>query len=128
MALNWDLTKIKDFETVCFRTDAEGNRKLNPVTESMIWLTMHLGIGGLTKRHAPEFAKRLNVYQGIFGPILFNESGPAYLGAEEVYAHIGLTTNVSHETRSKFMKRVWGHVDREFAASERARNKAKEEA
>ena len=40
MALTWDLTKINDYENVCWNRDDEGNTTLNPATESLIWLSM----------------------------------------------------------------------------------------
>ena len=36
MSLDWNLTKIKNSDTICWEKDENDNDKLNPVTESLI--------------------------------------------------------------------------------------------
>lgn len=113
MSLNWNLTEIKDHERVCFviadSDDAAhgvkaGDRLLSNVTHALIWRTMAVGIGSLTDKTAAEFATRNTIWCQLNG--FAND-----LTIEQIHAHIGLRTNVSYETKAKWLK--WT-VDRAY--------------
>lgn len=119
MALTWDLTKIKDHDTICFietetgEVDEDGKPlvRLNPVTEALIWTTMGVGIGRITEDNAGEFYARAYIMERANGAMLTKQGEPAYLTIEDVQAHIGLSCNVSYETRDEWALRHFGGDD-----------------
>lgn len=111
MALTWDLGKIKNYEEICFSTDEDGNEKMTPQTEAMIWLTMSVGIGKITESNASQFYSRVRFYETMFGSFLisFDENGKKHhpITPEDVVNHIGLHTNVSLESDASFKTRMF---------------------
>lgn len=111
MSLNFKLDKIKDYKTLCWvRLDADGE-KLNPVTDGLIWSTMSIGLGEITEKNINEWLVRLQFSDKLFGTLLIKagENGERVerpITREELVAHIGLRTNVTNETRAKWMKRM----------------------
>lgn len=112
MALNWDVTKIENYEEVTTVQDADGNDIWNPVTESLVWLAMFTDIGWeITEENAAEFYARIRVYEKLHGTMLKGrdeETGKVQsrpITPADVQSHIGLSVNVSGESRSKFMKK-----------------------
>lgn len=111
MSLTWDLTKIKDYKELCWIPDTvEGNPeqvRINPVTESLIWTTITVGMGFIEEKNLDEFAYRLFFYEQAFGASLYREGKDRFITYEEIKAHIGLRTNVyPTETRAKWEKRM----------------------
>jgi hypothetical protein len=95
MGLSFDLSKIKDKDTVCWidnRLDTytgKVGRGMNPVTESIIFGTMASDMGQITERNYKQFYKRLHKWELLAGLFL---AEPITL--EQVQQHIGLSTNV----------------------------------
>lgn len=109
MSLSWNVENVKDYESTCFYTDdecAEGERKLNPVTNALIWHTLSIGIGEFTEKNATKIYARIAVVEKLDGPSLRNADGPRPITPEDVQAHIGMWTNVSTITDAQFKKRV----------------------
>ena len=117
MSLNWDLTKIKNYEELCWKKDEDDTVRLNVVTDSLIWLTMAIGIGKITEENAPEVYGRIAAYEKLFGSFMiqFDNNGKqrVYITPEDVNNHIGLSTNVSKETEASFRKRIVDNFMRE---------------
>lgn len=102
MSLNFRLTNVKDWETVCYKDD-----RMNVVTEGLIWATMSVGLGEIKANNIDEWLLRLSLSDKLFGTQLFTakrEQRP--FTREELEQHIGLTTNATNETRLQFQKRV----------------------
>lgn len=118
MSLNWTVKDVKDFETVCFRTDENGEKDLQPVTNALLFATMSIGIGEFTKKNELEVIKRMRVYQGVMGALMRKGDEPYYITAQHIMDHRGLSTNVGYESRAKFMKRIWAALDREVRYEE----------
>ena len=99
MSLNYELTEIKDFKNKCYEGEGDSLR-LNQGTEWLIWTTMTIGMGAITKKNWMEFAARAALANFVW------PSGLTRGEVEElVKEHIGLRTNVGQKkTRSKFMK------------------------
>jgi len=119
MALNWDITKIENAENLCWIENDDPNRtedekfKLNPVTESLIHLSMLTGIPKITKNNYKEIALRL-VELEILGLAMVSTEGVEGRtefetlrkyrnpSEEEVRLHIGMTTNVTPREPKKW--------------------------
>ena len=117
MSLDWNLTKIENREEVCWEKDENGNDKLNPVTESLIWLTMGIGMGSITEENEFAFYSRIAVYEKLFGTILSywkdTKRVEVPITPADIHQHIGLTTNVSKESDASFRKRIVENFTRE---------------
>lgn len=99
MSLSYDLTGIEDFKNRCYEGEGD-NLRLSQGTEWLIWKTMTIGMGAITKENWMEFAARAALANFVW------PSGMTRGEVEElVKEHIGLKTNVGPKrTRSKFMK------------------------
>lgn len=118
MSLNFDLSAIpEETRTIVADYDSptegvhKGDRIMNPVTNTLIWTTMAIGIGILNDDTIPEFAARVELYQKVHGPLMqrVTDDGiePRPITREDVEAHKGLSTNVFPlEARTKWVKRV----------------------
>ena len=89
----------------------------HPVTEAIVWRTMSVGLGAVTEENIREFYSRSKLFDRI------TQTTPLYLKGVETHLtmsmlrnHIGLTTNVTNETRRKWMARIF---DYEFLTMER---------
>lgn len=122
MALRWELGAIENWEHVCLVTAKDdmpdqgvkkGDEILNPLTHVLIWATIGVGIGQLSEKNADEFYARLALLERLDGPYLIRPEGKQpHITPEEVKAHIGLSTNVSYETRPTWFKRMRSELDR----------------
>lgn len=112
MALNYELGSIKNYKFVCYiGEEGSDERRMNPVTETLIFGTMAVGLGGITDKNVDEFAARFRVMEKIHGAFLykFNEDVREdwFLSDEDFIAHIGLACNVTNETRAKWASRIF---------------------
>lgn len=115
MSLDFQLNAITNWKEVCF-VEVDGRRQIAPATQALIFSTMAVGIGHLTTERLDEFHWRLQVWEKLHG----FELTPR----EVVIQHIGLRTNVSYETHSKWRKRT---LDNSWADYCWARRKAAEQ-
>ncbi len=105
MTLSWQLEKIQDNETVCWIIDPEtGNRRMNPITNAIIWYSMALDIGDLVPRNVDEWYIRMWIHDKLFQPL----TGPPNrkVTLEELIAHQGLRTHVVTRTRNQWLNRM----------------------
>lgn len=111
MALHFDFTDMiarlgrEEFDRI---TDhpTEGGEKWHPITDSLIWATMIVGIGQITEKTVDEFARRLAAYQAIDGGMILREGGRIHITREDVERHIGLRTNVTKESAATFNAKI----------------------
>jgi hypothetical protein len=118
MALHWNLSEIKNSDSVCWIKDGDKSH-MNPTTETLIWATMIVGLPSISEKDAQEFYWRLRFYEQTQGALRnkwksegSDDVEPVYFTADEVRAHIGLGTNASRETRAAWVKRMTQHIDR----------------
>lgn len=103
MSLNFDVSKIKDFANVTTAAfDINGRPQWNPVTNTLVWWTIPLGMWEITEKNVDEFWQRLSLWQAVAGPSLGNQDGDIWLTRDDVVAHIGLTTNATSKTKAEF--------------------------
>ena len=91
MGLNYDL-----------RETSVAGREMSERTQQLIFVTMLLGVSGITDKNWKEVYVRLNMWESAFGPFFI--SAP-YTPAM-IHAHIGLKVNVSPESKAKFKNRL----------------------
>tara|TARA_R110002110_G_scaffold26640_6_gene97695 strand:- start:95 stop:514 length:420 start_codon:yes stop_codon:yes gene_type:complete len=130
MSLNWDLTKIDDFESI--NTKAERG-----ITDALIYMTIGCGLEEITAKNAPEWNFRLAMYQKVFGNMLQGgsdacaEREPHEQHERDCYAsfpltwqhverRIGLSTNAFPSlSRTKWIRRLAENFDGDVARQTR---------
>lgn len=143
MALHYDLTKIKDSDSVCFlvapadeptRGITKGDRIINPLTEVLIWATIAVDLGQITAENAGEFFARLRFTERLDGPFLIRavgedgkrpEGAAAFITEDEVLAHVGLSCNVTPRSRSAWLKKFDSDINRLAQGFRRKQDAAK---
>lgn len=120
MSLNWNAEKVpEETRTIVATADDRmrgikaGDRILNPVTETLVFSTMAIGIGVIDENTVDEFAARIDFYQRLNGALMLawpegsDQPEPKFLTREDVVAHMGLSTNVfPMERRTSWVKRM----------------------
>ena len=114
MALNWNLSGIKDSKKLCWVQNDEA-LVLHSVTNSLIWATLIVGMGSITEKNHKEFHLRCLDLQKADGyqpltEISDGEGDPRTFTYEEVKAHIGLKTNVTFIGQAKWRHMVYERV------------------
>lgn len=72
MSLDWRLSKIKDWAQLCwepgpeFPDDAE-RKRLNPVTQTLIWASLPVGVNQITEKNFEKFFIRISAIENISG-------------------------------------------------------------
>lgn len=102
MALNWDVTDVTDWE------ELQGDDHERVVTECCVWLTMAVGLQGITLSNLEEFTRRAALVQNLTGAYMRMGGEPFFLHHEHFHRRVGLSTNVANESRSAWLKR-WVH-------------------
>lgn len=110
MSLDTDYTLIENFEEVIYET-VDGQVRMRPRSQAIIFGTMPLGIGSITEENAAEFYARLAYYELLFGAFVTRWDGetsiPEPITPEDVRLHIGLRTNVfPKETERRWLVRM----------------------
>lgn len=102
MSLNWSVEDVEDYKNLCWIENPEnpdGTKILNPITESLVFATMSVGINHITEDNAYDFFVRSGAAAVVYGdPITIWEDGNftrRNYTFEEIKQHIGLSTNAS---------------------------------
>jgi len=119
MSLNWDLGKIKDHKEYCWIEDTEeGGVRLRGITETLIWMTMMVGINEISEKTATEFFARASLEEALWGAMRSKGDESVYVSIEDVRRHIGLKTNASPYTKTQWLCKVYrqwnARVDRQL--------------
>lgn len=112
MSLDWNLENIEDYENICWEVNEKtGEKYMNPITHSLIFATISVGISEITQDNVAEFYNRTILTANVYGEPIneFPEEGGIVrrnYTFEEVKQHIGLSTNASHYSDKEFMEKV----------------------
>ena len=103
MALHWSLE-------ICENTDELMDDNNWGVTNALIWTTMVIGMGRITKENAHEFFARTDTVQQATGQLCYavdeGEMNPYMITHADIVRRIGLGTNASSMTKTQFFKHV----------------------
>ena len=123
MSLDFNLKKIKNYEELCWEEITnefgEKQKRINPVTEVIIFRTMAVGMGEITEANWEEFYRRVVFWEHLFGASVVVPDGEGgfmdhYLTPKDIYDHIGLSTNVFPKvSKTKFLSNCYEAVDRD---------------
>jgi len=98
MSLDWYVADVDNYKERCW-VECDGDKYLSPVTDTLIWAAMRIGMNGITEKNWKEFYARM-----LLDPRSRREDGYLFIKPEDVKAHIGLSTNVSSVSRTKWFK------------------------
>lgn len=99
MSLDYFYGKVKDADTVVF----DENDRMRAEVQSVIFLTMPLGMSQVTEANATEFYRRFRMFYRVKG---YNDKDVAETGVTLalVKSLAGLGTNASSKTMAAFKK------------------------
>jgi len=100
MSLNWNTQN-------CNPSEAKDDNEA-AIREMIIWQTMVVHMGEITENNWKEFYARIALMEKITGPLMLVGGEPYPVTPEMVRRWIGLTTNVSTDSRAKFLREVIG--------------------
>ena len=128
MGLHWDLSGIDGFEELCFdetterpegfsgfgsdwtyREESGTYRRLSPVTYVLIWTAMGIGMREITSDNVAEWIYRKRIQEvGTPGSDIIcadseGNSQERNITDHEIRQHIGLSTNVSNLSFTKWI-------------------------
>ncbi len=85
--------------------------RLHPTTQTLIFATVSVGIGEITRKNVGEFFRRLNMLEtsdGAYRQVRKgNEIEPLLFTLEEVEDHIGLVVNVTNVPKGKWERKFF---------------------
>ena len=114
MSLDWRVDKIEGYKHVCWTGtgkfyEEKGKQKehttLKPETEALVWPTLSVSMHSITKKNWREFYLRM-----LLNPYLISKT--RHVKPEDVYRHIGLTTNVTYKSRAKYLRDLYDRENR----------------
>ena len=94
MSLKANLTGISDWENKCCMPD----KTFNPITKTIVFMTMSVGMGKITEDNWQEFWIRANLVERV--------SGHETLEPGDIHRHVGLACNVAEESKARFKNRL----------------------
>ena len=114
MALHWKLDAIKNYKKLCWVDVGNGQGKVNPVTDILIYMTMFVGMNEITPKNHKEFFTRTWLWEKVSGCFLYEadpkddkKSVECPISYEDIVNHIGLSTNASSKTKTIINKNLW---------------------
>jgi hypothetical protein len=108
MSLNWNLSKIANTETTCWRKDSSGEEVMRGITHTLIFATMAVDLGEISAKNVDEWLVRLQCIGRVYA-----DEGWSSITRQNLTDHIGLNTNVSNKTRKQFLAKMGKALERE---------------
>lgn len=110
MALNYDLREIRSYKRLFEKSTETGGSKMNDVPKTIVMSTMSVGMREITKDNYIKFYNRLSLLENVYGTFFYERKRgkmiPRPIKLEEVERMIGLKTNASEISRTKFLSRI----------------------
>lgn len=85
----------------------KGGDEWHPVTETLIWICLGVGLPGIYGKYIDKFIARTQALQAISGGDILSQAGRIHITEEDIRAHEGLRTNVSFESDAKFYAKLF---------------------
>jgi hypothetical protein len=108
MSLNWNLTRIRNRDVVCWERDEHGYNNISGVTHTIIFATMAVDLGEISAKNVDEWLMRLQCLGRVY-----SDEGWSSITRQQLTDHIGLSTNVSNKTRKQFLSKMSQALERE---------------
>jgi hypothetical protein len=106
MSLDFHTRNVKD-KAACWDKDGKATGTL----EVLVWTSLQIGLGDITKKNLPEWRYRIAVMHKLGSGIMVcpkpkSEEAAFEATLDALPTFIGLHTNVGNETRAWFFKKV----------------------
>ncbi len=117
MSLDWSIDRVKDYKTRCWvAAEKKGRVKLADDTDFLVWATMVVDLGSITKTNWPEWAFRLQVLKQCQYPLshTYSKDGGTseyWLTIQQIKDHIGMGTNVTTLPRGKWLRKILKRIE-----------------
>lgn len=98
MSLNWDISEVKDWQK------KKRKKRNRIILDVLIWRSMIVGIGHITKKNYKKFYTRLTAYECLHGASLYKGKKPYHITLEDIEMWIGLKTNSDSYSAAQFEK------------------------
>jgi hypothetical protein len=113
MPLNFDLTAVHkklgddDFELYTTHPEDYGKeeKRWHPVSDALIWCSLTCGFDRITDKNVLQVAARIATLEAKNGPSFVTATEKFGITVEDVFRHIGLSTNVTPQTKAEFERR-----------------------
>lgn len=113
MALHFNLSAVRerlgddDFELYTTHPEDYGKRdkRWHPVSDALVWLSMTCGYHQITEANTIRVAARIATVEAKYGPTFMTTDGAFGITVEDVWNHIGLSTNAGSLTKAEFVRR-----------------------
>jgi len=103
MALNYDLTRVKDYKKLWNRSDER--LEMKEPYRTIIFCTMIVGMREITEENCSKFLERVSFVEKTKGSFFYKNKKPLYITEKDINRMIGLQTNASLLTKAQFIKR-----------------------
>jgi predicted translin family RNA/ssDNA-binding protein len=101
MSLNWSASKVHNLDEL--QDDGIEWSK----TTYLCFELMRVGVQNITEKNVEDVWTRIEIMQKLEGPLLTWVGEPLPLTHEDIVRRVGYSTNVSNETFSKVLNRVY---------------------
>jgi hypothetical protein len=106
MALNYDLTRIKNYKKLWEKSEiTQENTQMKEPYRTIIFCTMIVGMREITEENCTKFHERVSFVEKTNGSFFYKNKKPLYISAKDINRMIGLQTNASLLTKAQFIKR-----------------------
>ena len=100
MSLNWNITNVENWKK------KQKSKKKSANLNALIWATLIIGVGNITKKNYKKFYARLTAYEHLHGTFMYKGNKPYYITLEDVEEWIGLHTNAGDCSAAEFERRL----------------------
>lgn len=127
MSLNYDATKVKDFEINFPDVIRDGVRYSNSVLESVVFYCMFLDMEGVNEKNIDEFVFRFRFYTRLFSHLYYSTGENGEKKGFEITKDIlkklvGLSVNVCQKPRNEWVKHIVKNLSEEIERQIRKEN------
>lgn len=133
MSLNWDVTKVENYSENFPDVVNGEDRQWNPTTMALVWAAIPCAWGwAITEANYREIFVRLHMYEHTRGAMR-SQTGPdgkaeeVFFTLKEVQGHIGMSVNVSEESKTKFGSKLVKMIRQDAETELRNQEKAMKE-
>ena len=106
MALNWDVEDVANWQEL-FVEDENGEKTMIKIHERILMHTLTIGIGKITEKNWKKFYNRVYMWERLHGATYYTRENdqlkPIYVTEDDVKRMIGLSTNASEFSKTKFL-------------------------
>lgn len=122
MSLNWSVSKVKNWQEVCYVGEGD-ERRLAGKIEGLLWALLVIGFPPgpweINEDNWQEVFKRMHIYEKVSGPmcqkVVDGKPVDSPFKADEIKALIGLSCNAGCRSKAEFKKKMFEILENDAA-------------